>query len=608
MDRDIKIIVILLIVYVIVAVARRIIGIGAEVSMAPSKVKWVKRIGVVVEFLALAAVFGSIAITLKVYTANEQCIETLKSCTFSGTTDTVGNVFNRFYGNLEWSVENPAEKDKNHKYIVMTGQCYREAAIVGEPELIDVKIIFDARKMTDNYFQFKRLYGFVNGELLNSEGFAALIEDTYGANYDRSDMLNNGVSGWLSDLADLYIDEVNKRLFSGKYISYYYDNNGNSDVAETTKESELYLEKIDGNMQNQEEFSEETHEESETLSEELIDISYIFASEPDEEVSWYSDTTGYYMIPYMDEEIPTVLFTSKNNAFSDSIVFYSEITSIGQTSNGGLVCSGTIFENNKELTGGNNTVEITWDAWETIDYPTVRIIGNQGQRDTFMVAGDYYYWGYLENEDTDSGAEYVFPDSDSRLLTETDVSGRSAEELRIAKNEIYARHGRIFTSEDLKEYFDSKSWYVGSIPADQFSENVFNQTEKDNIAFIQKYIDNPSGAGNDSGYASRGLTVNDPQAIPQIPGTYNYYSDPSDKNSLSMELNIDSDGVYVSFNKDGHQEIRSVDLYNINDQEYVDDTGSIGIYFDDYGRTATYNGSTASYLNGTYVYLPKADR
>lgn len=212
MDKNLKIIMGLMVAYALVAVVRRIVGIGAEISMEPSKAKWVKRIGKGLEILALVALFGGTAIIIKIHITNEQYIETLKNCTFSGTTDTVGHVFGEFYGNLEWTAENPAEKDKNHKYIIMTGQCYREAAMIAETELIDVKIIFDARKLIDDYYQFKRLYGFVNGKMLNNEEFAALIEDTYGASYDRSDMLDNGVSSLLSGFADLYIDEVNKRL------------------------------------------------------------------------------------------------------------------------------------------------------------------------------------------------------------------------------------------------------------------------------------------------------------------------------------------------------------------------------------------------------------
>lgn len=195
--------------------------------------------------------------------------------------------------------------------------------------------------------------------------------------------------------------------------------------------------------------------------------------------------------------------------------------------------------------------------------------------------------------------DYIFPESNSRSLTEADVAGLSADTLRIAKNEIYARHGRIFTSADLQEYFGGKSWYQGSISADQFDEKVFNQFEKDNIQFLQKHIE----GGADTDYGSRGLVVNDSMAIPQKPGIYNYYSNPADKNSLSMQLTID-EYIGVCFMEDGHQVQRTIDLSNMNDQEYVDETGTVGIIFDGYGKTATYTNSESSSFNGVYTYLP----
>lgn len=70
-----------------------------------------------------------------------------------------------------------------------------------------------------------------------------------------------------------------------------------------------------------------------------------------------------------------------------------------------------------------------------------------------------------------------------------------------------------------------------------------------------------------------------------------------------MELSIEKDGVYLIFNRDGQVVMRPVALYNINDQEYMDDDGVIGIYFDDYGRIATCTSVTDEW-NGTYTYLP----
>lgn len=49
--------------------------------------------------------------------------------------------------------------------------------------------------------------------------------------------------------------------------------------------------------------------------------------------------------------------------------------------------------------------------------------------------------------------DYILPDSDSRYLTDSDVRGLSANELMLARNEIYARHGRKFKDSELQNYF-----------------------------------------------------------------------------------------------------------------------------------------------------------
>ncbi len=79
---------------------------------------------------------------------------------------------------------------------------------------------------------------------------------------------------------------------------------------------------------------------------------------------------------------------------------------------------------------------------------------------------------------------YIIPDSSSRYLTSSDIAGFSTEELKLARNEIYARHGRKFKNNDLQNYFNSQNWYTGTIPADEFSETLLNDFEKKNIQFI----------------------------------------------------------------------------------------------------------------------------
>lgn len=95
-------------------------------------------------------------------------------------------------------------------------------------------------------------------------------------------------------------------------------------------------------------------------------------------------------------------------------------------------------------------------------------------------------------------SEYILPYSDTRYLTEEDVAGLSEDEIRIALNEIYARHGRIFQSEDLNAHFSSKSWYEPKYSAEEFSaieSSIMNEYEKKNIEFLAEVRDGKSGSG-----------------------------------------------------------------------------------------------------------------
>lgn len=86
--------------------------------------------------------------------------------------------------------------------------------------------------------------------------------------------------------------------------------------------------------------------------------------------------------------------------------------------------------------------------------------------------------------------DYIFPNSSSVLLTDAEVSGISKDQLRIGRNEILARHGRRFNDQALQQYFDSKSWYSGTISPDEFDANLdsrLNDVERANIEIIKKY-------------------------------------------------------------------------------------------------------------------------
>ncbi len=78
-----------------------------------------------------------------------------------------------------------------------------------------------------------------------------------------------------------------------------------------------------------------------------------------------------------------------------------------------------------------------------------------------------------------------FPEASARLLTATDLEKKTAGELRIMLNEIYARHSHVFKSVDLQEHFSRQPWYTPKQPADW---SMLSDIEKANIELIRKYL------------------------------------------------------------------------------------------------------------------------
>ena len=79
----------------------------------------------------------------------------------------------------------------------------------------------------------------------------------------------------------------------------------------------------------------------------------------------------------------------------------------------------------------------------------------------------------------------IFTHSDRWLLDEWSLEMTSIENLRIARNEIFARHGRLFYAQDLQTHFNRMPWYNGHIDPANWDESVLNAIERQNVALIQ---------------------------------------------------------------------------------------------------------------------------
>lgn len=88
------------------------------------------------------------------------------------------------------------------------------------------------------------------------------------------------------------------------------------------------------------------------------------------------------------------------------------------------------------------------------------------------------YQQYLKESSSDVNYDWL----STREATSKDLANKSKEELRIMRNWIFARHGYIFKSADLAEYFGKFPWYE---PTNKDVTSKLNKIEQANVALIQ---------------------------------------------------------------------------------------------------------------------------
>lgn len=96
------------------------------------------------------------------------------------------------------------------------------------------------------------------------------------------------------------------------------------------------------------------------------------------------------------------------------------------------------------------------------------------------------------NKDKGGEGDYLLA-SDAQIITEVDLSKLNDTELKYAYEEIYARHGKIYSDTNLAKYFNSKDWYS---PNPSFSEKDLSNLELENANYINEYIMSKKSQGD----------------------------------------------------------------------------------------------------------------
>ena len=89
----------------------------------------------------------------------------------------------------------------------------------------------------------------------------------------------------------------------------------------------------------------------------------------------------------------------------------------------------------------------------------------------------------------DNGTEWVYKNSNTVYLNATEISHLSNGDVKKALYEMYARHGCIFKDAEMDAYFNSLSWYKGTVSEVRFDQSVFNDIEKWNLDLLRKEAD-----------------------------------------------------------------------------------------------------------------------
>ena len=245
-------------------------------------------------------------------------------------------------------------------------------------------------------------------------------------------------------------------------------------------------------------------EESESASSEelsydsgAVNKSNIFSSYPGDGM-WKSTGNEYMLIPYIKDGKELIEFRLYGEA-----KFLLEGLSFSKTEQNGLKVSGKM--RNLKDNSWNADADVIWNSLETIDYPIVTLTNGTEFTDVDM-SGDYSYAGMVNsagqsNAGTATNAsEYIFPYANERLIARGEYESLDAASLRLAINEIYARHGRQYDTPDLNEYFSSKSWYRPQYSKSEFDKienQVLNSYERENIKILTGYRDSLLGKVGD---------------------------------------------------------------------------------------------------------------
>ena len=129
--------------------------------------------------------------------------------------------------------------------------------------------------------------------------------------------------------------------------------------------------------------------------------------------------------------------------------------------------------------------------WDSEDMMLSEIGNRSGYRENCSFYNDaiYYIQGgggeYMMKTDISYLVEPLYP-TDLVYIDEEVFKDYPPLLLHLLKNEIYARHGYIFSDQDLDNYFRGLIWYTPQKAAAEFDVRIFNEIEVHNLDILAR--------------------------------------------------------------------------------------------------------------------------
>ena len=184
-----------------------------------------------------------------------------------------------------------------------------------------------------------------------------------------------------------------------------------------------------------------------------------------------------------DSEVIQVVLTP-DDAPEQDLVWASSNRSVAIVDERGMVTA---------RDAGSCTITVASKAYSDVSCYVQVVVGDEGAKETasneIPVTRTEVYINYI----SETNASSVYP---TYYLSESEVAAMDAEQIQFLINQIYAKNGYVFRTQEIQNYFAQMPWYVAV--SNDASRLSMSSLDKTNLNLLVRYRDQKGGQSSSS--------------------------------------------------------------------------------------------------------------